>query len=109
MAKRGGYRSSMSDGRCLAERLAIVGDPREGMALSADGLPDIDWVPIDRGSVEIEGRTVTVLPFSMVRYPVIIAQFRAFVDDCYRDGRWHLPPVHRATQGKPRGRQRQLG
>ena len=28
----------------------------------------------------------------MARYPVTIAQFRAFVEDCFRDGKWHLPP-----------------
>ena len=46
----------------------------------------------------------------MARYPVTIAQFQAFVEDCYRDGRWRLPlgsqriawedpPTHRARHG----------
>lgn len=75
----------------LAERLGIVGDPRRGIGLDADGLPEIDWVPLAGGTVEIEGETFTVAPFSMARYPVTIAQFRAFVAECFRDGGWQLP------------------
>lgn len=76
----------------LAERLAIVGDPRRGIGLDADGLPEIDWVPLAGGTVEIEGETFTVAPLSMARFPVTIAQFRAFVAECFRDGgTWQLP------------------
>ena len=28
----------------------------------------------------------------MARYPITIAQFRAFLDECYREDGWHLPP-----------------
>ena len=66
--------------------------PRRGIGLGADGLPEIDWVPIAGGTVKIEGEMVTVAPFSMARYPVTIAQFCAFVDECFRDGAWQLPP-----------------
>jgi formylglycine-generating enzyme required for sulfatase activity len=96
----------------LAERLAIFGDPRRGIGLGTDGLPEIDWVAIDSGEVTIEIRakpddpnskvvktlTFTVAPFAMARYPVTIAQFRAFVAACFRDGVWQLPP---GFTGKP--------
>jgi formylglycine-generating enzyme required for sulfatase activity len=29
--------------------------------------------------------------FWMARYPVTISQFEAFVQDCFREGAWHLP------------------
>ncbi len=87
-------------------RLAILGDRRKGVGLRDDGLPDIDWVPIDGGEVTIEIRanpddpnsevvnrlTRTVAPFRMARYPVTIAQFRSFLDECHREDGWHLPP-----------------
>lgn len=74
----------------LAERLAVVGDSRRGVGL-LNGLPDIDWCGIDGGEVTIEGRRQIVAPFLIARYPVTIAQFRAFVEDCFQGGRWHLP------------------
>jgi len=86
----------------LAERLAIVGDPRRGVGL-VDGLPDIDWCLIDGGEVTIEGRRQVVEPFRMARYPITVAQFRAFVEDCFRDGEWQLPPGFEGefAQGDP--------
>ena len=117
-------------------RLAILGDRRKGVGLRDDGLPDIDWCRIEGGEVTIEIRANpqrpelarssnasprTVAPFWMARYPVTIAQFRAFLDECYRDGEWRLPPGFRSilpaelsaaeAPGAPRqpsGRQRQL-
>jgi formylglycine-generating enzyme required for sulfatase activity len=87
-------------------RLGLLGDRRKGVGLRADGLPDIDWVRIDSGEVTIDIRanpedpnsqirkrlTRPVEAFRMARYPVTIAQFRAFLDACHRDGEWHLPP-----------------
>jgi len=34
----------------------------------------------------------TVAPFRMARYPITIAQFRSFLDECHREDGWHLPP-----------------
>lgn len=88
-------------------RLAILGDGRKGVGLRADGLPDIDWVVTEGSAVTIEIRsdpnnanseirerlTRTVKKsFRMARYPVTIAQFRAFLEDCHRQDGWHLPP-----------------
>lgn len=86
-------------------RLALLGDPRPGVRLRGDGLPDIDWRRIDGGDVTIEVLALDdpnskvskylpcfVSPFWMARYPITIALFRAFVDECYRDDGWHVPP-----------------
>ena len=87
-------------------RLALLGDRRRGVGLRPDGLPDIDWCPIEGGEVTVEVRsdpddpnseiveTVTraVPAFKLARYPVTIAQFQAFLADYQREGAWRLPP-----------------
>lgn len=109
----------------MGVRLALLGDSkrgdgRKGTGLREDGLPDIDWCRVDGGEVTIEIRanpddpnsqvvntlTRRVDRFWIARYPVTIAQFQAFVEACYADGRWrdtflseakHYPlPKHRA-------------
>jgi formylglycine-generating enzyme required for sulfatase activity len=47
--------------------------------------------PNDANS-EVVGLTRTVGRFWMARYPVTVAQFRAFLAECHRDGEWRLPP-----------------
>ncbi len=83
-------------------RLALLGDRRKGVGLRDDGVPDLDWVPVDGGEVTIqiltdltdpgkgikEERTRTMPAFRMARHPVTITQFHAFLADCYRDGAW---------------------
>lgn len=87
-------------------RLALLGDPRLGVSLRKDGLPDIDWRRIGGGKVTIEIRANpddpnskvantlrrTVEPFWIARYPVTIVQYQAFLQACHRDGEWRLPP-----------------
>lgn len=86
-------------------RLAILGDRRPGVGLREDGLPDLDWIPVAGGEVTIEIRATphdpssrvvervrrSVAPFRMARYPVTIAQFQPFLDECHREDGWHLP------------------
>ncbi len=90
-------------------RLALLVDRRNGVGLRADGLPNIYWRHVDGGEVTVEIRanpddvnskvvnrlTRTVASFWMARYPITIAQFRAFLGECHREGRWHLPPGFR--------------
>ena len=81
-------------GRALS-RLNL--DHRKGVALDADGLPDIDWVEIPDEGEFVYGaetqaddqdwfapaklQTILALPtFWMSRYPVTNAQFKAFTD-----------------------------
>jgi formylglycine-generating enzyme required for sulfatase activity len=81
-------------GRTLAE----FGDPREGVGLREDGLPDILWSnPMEPGKVEIEGHGVMAItkPFCIAMYPVTNMQFDAFLKttDGYQKKDWwqHLP------------------
>ncbi len=103
-------------GRVLAE----LGDPRPGVGVDDDGLPDIDWVEIPAGPFlmgsdkdkdpqayddEMPQHTVELPTFYISRYPITYAQFRAFVDDPqgFRDARWWeglaLPEDHNAAPG----------
>ena len=72
--------------------LARLGhDPRPGVGLDADGLPDIAWVDIPAGTFMMgsdEGRDnerpvheVEVSAFRIARYPITNAQYAAFIQD----------------------------
>ena len=81
-------------------RLAEVGDPRPGVGLRPDGIPDIDWVEIPAGEFIFGGddKAYRGLPrqklhldtFSIARYPVTYAQFQGFVEaeDGIHHDRW---------------------
>ena len=67
-------------------------DRRPGVGLRADGLPDIEWTPIDFATPH-EIRTVSgpgpIPRLEMARYQVTNRQFQAFIDDGgYTDRRW---------------------
>ncbi len=55
-------------------------DNRPGVGLTANRLPDIDWVEIPGGTVMLEGvkGEFKVAPFRIARYPVTNCQFKAF-------------------------------
>ncbi len=87
------------------DELAKLGDPRPGVGLRADGLPDIDWVKIPAGEFlfgsdkdkdplayddETPQRTVNLPAFYIARYPITWAQFQTFIDapDGYTKDEW---------------------
>ncbi|MBL8259931.1 MAG: SUMF1/EgtB/PvdO family nonheme iron enzyme [Candidatus Competibacteraceae bacterium] len=76
----------------IGVRLALLGDPRPGVGLRADGLPDIVWCPVPGGEVMLEENTgtFTVEPFQIAKYPVTYRQYRAFLDaeDGYHNAKW---------------------
>jgi hypothetical protein len=76
----------------IGDRLAAIGDPRPGVGLRPDGLPDIDWVDIPGGIVVLEDNRgqFTVQPFQIARYPVTYLQYQAFLDaeDGYQNQEW---------------------
>lgn len=71
-----------------AYRLAQIGDPRPGVGITANGLPDIAWMEIPGGDFTYQaGESYHSLPtFFMAQYPITVAQFAAFIaDDGYRN------------------------
>ena len=86
--------------RALAGNLlAMLGDPRSGVGLREDGLPDIEWCKVPGGTFLMgDDRKEASLPgFHISRYPVTNAQYRAFIDDggyseqwkrCWTDEGW---------------------
>jgi formylglycine-generating enzyme required for sulfatase activity len=63
--------------------LAHLGDPRPGIGLRADVLPDIAWCEIPAGPFLMgdQKQEVTLPAYKISQYPVTNAQFRAFVED----------------------------
>lgn len=100
-----------------------VGDPRRGVGLRADGLPDIEWVfvpAVDPQSGRREfiygheiqrNRAVhTEADFWIARCPITYAQFQAFLDDPdgFHEDRWWeglaVSQEHRLAPGEQRFR-----
>jgi formylglycine-generating enzyme required for sulfatase activity len=88
------------------DTLASLGDPRPGVGLRPDGIPDMVWCEVPAGSFlmgteeeavpalmeryggnrewyewEMPQHELTLPPFYVARYPVTVAQFQAFVKD----------------------------
>ena len=82
------HRDRLRIGRELAE----LGDPRPGVGLRPDGLPDIVWIPIPGGRITLEevDHVFKVKPFRMAKYLVTNSQFEAFLtaDGGYKNKEW---------------------
>jgi len=61
-------------------RLDVIGDHRKGVGLRSDHLPDIEWLPIPRGIVQINDTSFTVESFYIGKYPITYIQFQSFLD-----------------------------
>lgn len=76
----------------IGVRLALLGDPRPGVGLRADGLPDIIWCAVPGGEVTLEENagTFAVEPFHIAKYPVTYRQYRVFLeaDDGFNNPAW---------------------
>jgi hypothetical protein len=95
----------------IGERLDTLADPRRGIGADADGTPDIDWCAVSGGeaSIEVKRRLLpgsralrkAVDDFHIARYPVNIAQYRAFLDagDGWRDPQWWGDDLYRDPEG----------
>lgn len=66
----------------IGRALGLFGlDTRKGIGVSADGVPDIDWVKIPSSAFIYQDGQHSPLPaFYIARYPVTNAQFQAFID-----------------------------
>lgn len=67
----------------IGDRLDRIGDPRSGIGLREDGLPDIVWCEVPPGAVTLEANagTFEVTAFKIAKYPITYAQYKAFLDD----------------------------
>lgn len=94
----------------VGDELAQLGDPRPGVGLRADHLPDVDWVdiPDDCEFMYGEGESdhyIQLPPYKISRYPITYAQFQAFIDapDGYYNPHWwkglSVSDEHRAAPG----------
>jgi hypothetical protein len=109
-----GTRDLHAPARAEAGRLlARLGDPRPGVGLDREGLPDVVWCPVPAGPFvmgtraadipalvkrlggkvewyewETPQHTPTLLAFWMGKYPVTNAQYAAFVRDGGYTARW---------------------
>lgn len=76
----------------IGDRLAEIGDPRPGVGLRGDGLPHFVWCEVLGGKITLEktGKTFTVDPFYISKYPVTWIQYRSFLEaeDGYRCKKW---------------------
>ena len=77
--------------RWIGERLASIGDPRSGIGVDADGLPQIAWLPVQPGGeITIERQAFTVAPFYVAKHLITYAQFQTFLiaTDGFGTDRW---------------------
>src|SRR5574341_452125 len=76
----------------IGDWLALHGDPRPGIGLREDGLPDLEWCAEPAGQVLLRDSKEPVLVerFYIARYPVTWAQYRIFLDadDGHADPQW---------------------
>jgi hypothetical protein len=83
--------------------LADIGDPRPGVGLRDDGVPDIDWVEIPEGEfIYQDGERLHLPTFWIARYPVTYTQFQVFLDagDGFSRNEWWdgLTPEYRKQE-----------
>ena len=82
----------------IGETLAINGDSRPGVGLQEDGLPDIEWCPVEAGTVTIVHETFQLSPFYIAQYPVTFIQYQSFVSAAggYNNPEWwrDMPPEY---------------
>jgi hypothetical protein len=78
----------------IGDYLARNGDPRPGVGLDKNGLPDIAWCDVCGGEVSVDGvdRTFHVEGFEIAKYPVTWVQYRAFLEstDGYNNPEWWM-------------------
>jgi formylglycine-generating enzyme required for sulfatase activity len=92
------------------ETLGWLGDPRPGVGLNENGLPDIAWIAIPGGEITLEGNagTLEVEPFHIAQYPVTYMQYLAFAkaDDGFHNPQWWERLTADDTDRRAPGQQR---
>ncbi|MCC7446115.1 MAG: SUMF1/EgtB/PvdO family nonheme iron enzyme [Anaerolineae bacterium] len=86
-------------------KLAELGDPRTGVGLRDDSLPDIAWCEVPAGTfIYRDGERLSLPVFYIGMYPVTVTQFQAFVDapDGFHNRKWWQGLAKReAEPGEP--------
>lgn len=92
-------------------QLAEIGDPRPGVGLRPDGLPDLLWCEVPAGTCQLGAkedsdnppRTVDLARFWITKYPITYRQFQAFLDapDGYNNVAWWQGIYSDAIQRQP--------
>jgi formylglycine-generating enzyme required for sulfatase activity len=74
----------------IGERLHVIGDTRFGVGVRNHHLPEIKWLIVEPGSVEIDSQIQAVNRFYIAKYPVTFSQFQQFVEDeeGYKQTHW---------------------
>lgn len=76
----------------IGKKLDQFGDPRPGVGLGSEGLPDIAWIEIPPGQIKLLAvdHVFDVQTFYLAKYQVTNAQFSAFInaDDGYQNKEW---------------------
>lgn len=82
----------------IGVRLAEIGDPRPGVGVDENGLPEFEWCHVPSGRITLEAYdgTFNVAAFFISKYPVTYKQYRAFLEvtDGYHDSRWWTDLQH---------------
>ncbi|MGB7990722.1 MAG: SUMF1/EgtB/PvdO family nonheme iron enzyme [Candidatus Methylophosphatis roskildensis] len=67
----------------IGDRLERIGDPRPGLGLRPDEVPDIVWCDVPSGTVRLQDADgeFAVERFFIAKYPVTYRQYKAFLDD----------------------------
>lgn len=62
--------------------LAAVGDPRPGVGLRDDGIPDILWCKVPAGEfIYQDSKAIIPYAYHIAKYPITYRQFQAFMED----------------------------
>jgi formylglycine-generating enzyme required for sulfatase activity len=90
-------------------QLAEIGDPRPGVGLRPDGLPDFAWCEVPGGKAKLGGdkdalnslpeQVVDLPTFYIAKYPVTYLQFQSFLDagDGFANSFWWQGLADRQT------------
>ncbi len=65
----------------IGEQLSALGDPRPGVGLSSEGMPEIAWLAVGGGSVIVErAGEFSSEGFMIAKFPVTAMQYQTFLD-----------------------------
>jgi len=85
----------------IGERLATLGDPRKGIGVLDNGIPDIIWCFVnEEQEIRRRGEIFQVRPFYVAKYLITHAQYEVFLnaDDGYNNPKWWVKFPNKANK-----------